>query len=266
MKRSRHDDNLAFRARTGQLSKVPYSKAPAATPYDSYRKKYRPAGPSLKPSDVPGLVEAALVDGPIKPGEAFEHLITVLCDGYRFHAYHFIVAPARSVGGRRRAVLLSERTVNGSVDYEKQEAYVQRLTDYATALGSPRVLIHSLSWCGDLPRLLWRMPALSFTWSMVNLQCRPESEQLRGQYLDGYALAFDRYKQGAIMKAIKCPPIETLASQMARVAQHVDRRGLIALTKPGDRMDRELEALCLLCLDEESERLKGADCATMMAG
>lgn len=252
-KHSRHDENLEYRARMGLLSKTAFSTATVNAWNAGYRK-IRPAGPTLKPSDVPALVSAALASGPIKQGEEFEHFLAVVCDDYRFHAFHFIVAPARE-GGRRRAVMLSERTVNGSVDFGKDKAYAQQLADYAAALGSPRVMVHGLSFCCTLIRHLVRLPANGMSWSNVNLQHPPECKKQLAKYLDGYALTFDLYKQGAITKAIKCPPIETLDKQMSRMAPHVDQLGRIMLTKPGDRMERELEALCLLCWDEERERL-----------
>lgn len=254
-KRSRHDENLEYRARLGLLSKAAFSSDPVKSRDFGYRKT-RPAGPTLKPSEVPALVSAALASGPIKQGEAFEHFLAVVCDDYRFHAFHFIIAPALA-GGRRRAVMLSERTVNGSVDFGKDKAYAQQLVDYAAALGSPRVMVHGLSFCSDLIRHLVRLPSNGMNWSNVNLQCPPECEKLRPKYLDGYALTFDRYKQGAFTKVIKCPESEALTAQMSRMAPHVDEIGRAMLTKPGDRMERELEALCLLCLDEERERLQG---------
>lgn len=255
-KRSRHDENLEYRARLGLLSKAAYSSDPVKSRDFGYRKT-RPAGPTLKPGDVPALVSAALASGPIKQGEAFEHFLAVVCDDYRFHAIHFIVAPARGAGGRRRAVMLSERTVNGSVDFGKDKAYAQQLVDYAAALGSPRVMVHGLSFCSTLIRHLVRLPSNGMSWISVNLQCPPECEKQRAKYLDGYAQTFDLYKQGAIKKAIQCPDTEALSAQMSRMISQVDEQGRAMLTKPGDRMERELEALCLLCWDEERERLAG---------
>lgn len=264
VKRSRHDENLEYRARMGLLSKAAYSSDPVKSRDYGYRKA-RPAGPTLKPSDVPALVSAALASGPIKQGEAFEHFLAVVCDDYRFHALHFIVAPARGAGGRRRAVLLSDRTVNGSVDFGKDKAYAQQLVDYAAALGSPRVMVHGLSFCSTLIRHLVRLPANGMNWVSVNLQCPPECEKQRQQYLDGYAQTFDLYKQGAITKAIKHGDSEALSAQIARMAWQKDERGRSMLTKPGDRMERELEALCLLCLDEERERLAGGYTTELIA-
>ncbi|WP_426237541.1 hypothetical protein [Pseudomonas sp. TWP3-2] len=264
-KRSRHDENLEYRARLGLLSKAAYGSDPVTSRDFGYRKT-RTAGATLKPGDVPALLAAALASGPIKQGEAFEHFLAVVCDDYRFHAFHFIVAPARVAGGRRRAVMLSERTVNGSVDFGKDAAYAQQLVDYAAALGSPRVIVHALSFCCTLIRHLVRLPSNGMNWSSANLQLPADDEQLRSKYHDSYALTFDRYKQAAISKAIKYPPMEALDKQIARVAPHAGEQGHITLTKPGDRMERELEALCLLCLDEERERLSGASDAELMAG
>ncbi|MBV4524371.1 hypothetical protein KVG88_30315 [Pseudomonas sp. SWRI74] len=264
MKRSRHDDdNRGFLFATGQLSKV--ERTGQTRNFDYFPKKSRPAGASLKPSDVPALVAKALAGaGPIKQGEAFEHFLAVVCDNYRFHAFHFIIAAPRSVGGRRRAVLLSERTLNGNV--EMASAYATRLVEYAAALGNPRVMISVLSFCCDLARCLTRSVPNSMEWADAKVQWPPECESLRGQYQDNYALGFERYKQASATKAIKCPPLDALAGQVAAMSPSIDGQGRVALTRPGDRMDRELEALCLLYLDEERERLAGDPRATLLAG
>lgn len=255
MKRSRHeDDNRSYLFATGQLSKV--ERTGQTRNFDYFgSKKARPAGASLKPSDVPALVAKALAGaGPIKQGEAFEHFLAVVCDNYRFHAFHFIIAGPRSAGGRRRAVMLSERTLNGNV--EMASAYASRLVEYAAALGKPRVMISVLSFCCDLVRSLVREVPNSMEWADAKVQWPPECESLRGQYLDNYALGFDRYKQASTAKAIKCPAISVLAEQVSAMAPSMDAQGRIALTRPGDKMERELEALCLLYLDEERARLE----------
>jgi len=264
MKRSRHDDdNRAFLFATGQLSKV--ERTGQTRNFDYFgTKKARPAGVSLKPSDVPALVTKALAGaGPIKQGEAYEHFLAVVCDNYRFHAFHFIISGPRNAGGRRRAVMLSERTLNGNV--EMASAYASRLVEYAAALGNPRVMISVLSFCCDLVRSLVRDVPNSMEWADAKLQWPPECESLRGQYLDNYALGFERYKQASATKAVRCPTLEALAGQVGAMSPSMDVQGRIALTRPGDKMDRELEALCLLYLDEERARLESGHVSTLLA-
>jgi hypothetical protein len=264
MKRSRHeDDNRAYLAATGQLSKT--ERTGQTRNFDYFgSNKVRPAGVSLKPSDVPALVTAALAGaGPIKQGEAFEHFLAVVCDNYRFHAFHFIIAGPRSAGGRRRAVMLSKRTVNGNV--EMPQAYAAQLVGYAAALGNPRVMISVLSFCCDLVRCLVRSVPNSMEWEDAKVQWPPECESLRGQYQDNYALGFDRYKQASTTKAVKCPAIDVLAEQVSAMAPSIDAQGRIGLNRPGDRMERELEALCMLYLDEERARLEGGHADTLLA-
>jgi len=254
VKRSRHDENLEYRARMGLLSREAFADS-APNSRDFGRQKIRHPGVSLKPSEVPQLVEAALAsDGPIKQGEKFEHFLAVVCDNYRFHTFHFIIADALKAGGRRRAIMLSERTLHGSTDFGKEREYAQRLEAYASALGSPRVMILSHSFCSDLPRLLRRVnPSMLF--SSILLQHLPACELLREKYRDNYALQVDRYKQGAITKDIKCPAMEALDDQLSAMTLSADEKGRIAITAKTCRMERELEALCLLGADEEDERL-----------
>jgi hypothetical protein len=253
IKRSRHDENLEYRARMGQLSKAAYSVSTVKI-WNSGNTKIRHPGASLKASEIPQLVENALAgDGPIKHGEAFEHFLAVVCDNYRFHTYHFIVAASRQAGGRRRAILLSERTLHGSTDHGKEREYAQRLEAYASELGSPRIMILDHSFNCALPREFRKMGS-SMLFSKICLQTRPACELLRATYRDCYAPYIDRYKQGIITKDIKCPSMEGL-SQVSTLNMSVDSEGLVELAAKNPRVERELEAICLLSADEEDERL-----------
>ncbi|QLG96700.1 hypothetical protein HZF02_32805 (plasmid) [Pseudomonas yamanorum] len=255
MKHSRHEENLAYLAKTGRLSKT--KKANQHDGYTDFReKKGRPAGVSLKPAEVAPLVAAALASGgPIKPGEAFEHFLSVVCDSSRFYAYHFIVAAPRGAGGCR-AILLSGRTLNGPCkDRAATLAYAARLVEYAGVLGSPRVMIDETSHCCFLAQALSLNLPNSLVWADARVQWPPTDETLQTQYLDNYALGFDRYKQALANKTVKLPEMELLVDQATAMAPRIDAEGRMTLNSPGDKMERELNALCLLYLDEERAHL-----------
>lgn len=255
MKRSRHDDNKAYLARMGRLSKTEMpARKDSYTPFSD--KKARPVGVSLKPGEVQALVSAALAaGGPIKPGEAFEHFLAVVCDSTRFYAFHFITAAPRAAGARRRVIMLSERALHGSAD--RSPAFARSLIDYSAALGSARVMIDETSFCCDLARCLVQEFPGRLVWEDARVQWPPSCEGLQGQYLDNYALGFDRYTQAMISGSIKHPLSELLAGQSSALAPKADEQGRVFLNRPGERMERELNALCMVYLDEEAARLSG---------
>jgi len=255
MTHSRHEENLAYLARMGRLSKT--KKANERDGYTSfYEKKGRPAGVSLKPTDVPSLVATALSSGgPIKTGEAFEHLLSVVCDSSRFYAYHFIIAASRGTGGCR-AILLSARTLNGPCQSRAATlAYATKLVEYAGALGSPRVMIDETSHCCFLAQALNHGVPNNLVWADARVQWPPTDEALRTQYLDNYALGFDRYRQALATNSVKLPEMDLLADQVKAMAPRLDAEGRMTLNSPGDKMERELNALCLLYLDVASAHL-----------
>lgn len=254
-KTSRHDENLDYLAMTGRLSKTERTRPGAGKTYYASEKKVRPAGASLTPRDVPSLLAKALASGgPIAPGEAYEHFLAVLCDSKRFYAFHFIIAPGLQ-GGRRRAVLLSERTVNGLChDSAVTQAYARRLVEYANALGTPRVMIEELSACCFLTQSLRHQLA----WTDSRVQWPPTDETLRTQYLDNYSLAFDRYRQAQAAGAFQHPLTDLIAAQSKAMAPSKDADGRVYLHQPIEKMDRELSAICQVYMDEENERLQDA--------
>jgi hypothetical protein len=160
-------------------------------------------------------------------------------------------------------MMLSSRTVNGSVD--ATSAYARQLVAYAAALGAPRVMIDELSFGGSLLRCLVREVPNNLQWTEAKMQCPPECEALREKYQDNYALGYDRYKQASTTKTIKCPAIESLAEQVSAMAPSMDVKGRIGLSRPGDKMQRELNALCMVYLDEELARLAGNPEGTLLA-
>lgn len=252
MKHSRHDENLSYLAKTGRLSKT--NKASQHYGYtETHEKKGRPAGISLKPAEVPSLVAEALASGgPIKPGEAFEHFLSVVCDSTRFYTYHFIVAAPRGAGGCR-AILLSERTLNGPCqDRAATLAYAARLVEYAGALGSPRVMIDETSHCCFLAQALSFEVPNNLVWTDARVQWPPTNEALQAQYLDNYALGFARYKQALATNMVKLPESEQLMVQASAFALKLEPEGWMTLSSPGSKMERELNALCVLYLGEES--------------
>lgn len=258
MKTSRHEVNLAYLALTGRLSKTERSGESALKPSQYPKQKFRAIGASLKSSEVPALVEAALSSGgPIQQGEQYEHFLAVQNDDKWFYAFHFIIAPARD-GGRRRAILLSDRTVNGLNDNHLQTlAYATRLTQYAAALGTPRVVIEDMSACCFLMHSLRHDLPKSMDWSASRLHWPPTDDALRAAYEDNYALAFDRYRQALAARSVQHPLPGVLADQVSSVSPRSDN-AVMALNQPLIRMGRELGALCQVYLDEDNERLEAA--------
>ena len=226
---------------------------------DSYqpfnrKKRGRPAGISLKAGEVGALVAQALsAGGPISQGEAFEHLLVVVCDETRYHGYHFIVAPAHVPGDQRRAMLLSARTLHGISD--QTDAYAKRLVAYADALGSPRVVIDPMSSGAFLIRTL-TFGAMShgMRWSCADMWSAPQDNQLRAAYQDNYAMGLARLKAGALNGVVHYPPINVLAQQIATMAPKKTETGQLYLNDPAWKMEHELLALCINCVDEDDDR------------
>ncbi|WP_085618839.1 MULTISPECIES: hypothetical protein [unclassified Pseudomonas] len=255
-KHSRHEENRDYLFRTGQLDNEKKSRPQGiwAVPDSEKRRVARPAGTSLVPSEVAGLVELALADGgPIQQGDAYEHFLAVTCDAMRFYTYHFLIAPG--AGGQRRAVLLTERTLHGNA--LEDQKYAAKLVAYASALGRPRVVIDRLSYCCSLARtLLLEMPG-TLCWRDANFGFMPHSEDQRRHHRDNFSLAFERYAQAAEAGAIKHPLKRTLEKQKMDAGPKRDESGIGYLAGIGDGMDRDMSALCMVYVDEEHERNDG---------
>jgi len=252
-KHSRHEENTEYLFRTGQLTNEKKSRPQGiwAVPDKEKRRAARPAGTSLVPSEVAGLIAAALAgDGPIQHGDAYEHFLAVTCDATRFYTYHFLVAPGAD--GRRRAVLLTDRTLHGNA--LEDQKYAAKLVAYASALGQPRVMIDRLSYCCSLARtLLLEMPG-TLCWRDANFGFMPHTVEERQCHRDNFSLAFDRYAQAAETGAISHPFKRTLAKQRFDVGAKRDESGLVFLAGIADGMDRDMSALCMVYVDEEHER------------
>ncbi|MFV3292436.1 MULTISPECIES: hypothetical protein [Pseudomonas] len=255
-KHSRHEENRDYLFRTGQLINEKRSRPQGiwAVPNKEKRRVARPTGTSLVPADVAGLVEAALADdGPIQRGDAFEHFLAVTCDAAKFYTYHFLVAPGAD--GRRRAVLLTDRTLHGNALLDQK--YAVKLVEYASALGQPRVMIDRLSYCCDLARtLLLEMPG-TLCWRDANFGFMPHNEDERQHHRDNFSLAFERYAQAAEAGAIKHPLKRTLAKQKMDAAPKRDENGICYLDGIANGMDRDMSALCMVYADEEHEHNDG---------
>lgn len=255
-KHSRHEENRDYLFRTGQITNEKKSRPEGiwAVPGKEKRRAARPVGTSLVPSEVAGLVEAALATaGPIQHGDAYEHFLAVTCDAAKFYTYHFLVAPGAD--GRRRAVLLTERTLHGNALLDQK--YAVQLVQYASALGQPRVMIDRLSYCCDLARtLLLEMPGTLY-WRDANFGFMPHAEEERQKHRDNFSLAFERYVQAAEAGAIRHPLKRTLAKQKMDAAPKRGENGIGYLDGIGNGMDRDMSALCMVYADEEHERNGG---------
>lgn len=250
-KYSRHDDNLAWKARTGQLKGRSVGRARAAGPVDAKYRAQRHAGITLVPADAPLLLQAALAsEGPIGPGDTFEHFLAVTNDNMRFYAYHFIIAPG--AGGPRRAVLLSDRVVHGNVLHT--ERFAHQLADYARALGTPRLAIDAISACSPLP--FWLKQIIpSQPWRDTSMSRRPDSDTDRARHQDCYTVALERFKRAEQAGAVRYPFQHSVSELIREAGQKLDHAGRFYLA--GIRtygMHPDLTALLTVYMDELSEQ------------
>lgn len=101
------------------------------------------------------------------------------------------------------------------------------------------------SHCCFLARVLNLSLPNRLVWEDARVTWPPTNEALQARYLDNYALGFDRYKQALATNAVKLPSMELLTDQASAMAPKIDPEGRMALDSPGDKMERELNALCL---------------------
>lgn len=253
-KYSRHDENLAWKARTGQLKgrlingRSGAATAPAA---ESGYRAQRKAGITLVPADIPALVQEALAaGGPISPQDDWEHLLVVTNDNMRFYAYHFIIA--HGAGGPRRAVLLSNRVVHCNVVHP--ERFTHQLAEYARALGTPRLAIDLLSFCAYLPEWL-RQILPEQPWRDTSMNVPVYGDDAKEKHQDCYTLALERFIHAQSTGAVRHPFERTIGELINSAGERRDSSGRLFLGGIQQHgMHPDLTALLTVYLDEEFDR------------
>lgn len=252
-KYSRHDDNLAFKARTGQLKgKLAGGRTTAAQVATALgNRPQRKAGITLVPADIPVLVQDALAaGGPIRQEDDFEHFLVVTNDNMRFYTYHFIIAPG--LGDPRRAVLLSGRVVHGNV--LEAERYTHQLARYVRALGTPRLAIDLLSFCSYLPALLKQILP-DQPWRDISMGGPVYGDDAQAKHRDCNTLALERFTLAQQAGTIRHPFERTVGELISNTRQRRDPAGRLFLDGISEYgMHPDLTALLAVYMDEEFDR------------
>ena len=250
-KYSRHDDNLAWKAKTGQLKGRLINGRATATAADSDYRARRQAGITLVPADIPALVQQALAPGgPIGPQDDFEHFLVVTNDNLRFYAYHFLIAD--ELGGPRRAALLSNRVVHCNVVHA--ERFTHQLADYVRALGAPRLAIDLVSFCAGLPRLLKQILP-GHPWRDTSMGVPVYGDDAKAKHQDCHTLALERFTQAQGAGAIRHPFERSIGELINSAGQRRDSAGRLFLGGIQQYgLHPDLTALLTEYLDEEFDR------------
>lgn len=218
----------------------------------------REPGSFLWPCEVREVVSAALArSGLIAPSEPFEHLLVLTEDTRYFHAYHFLVAPARCPGEQRRVVLVSERTVHMRLEmlgHSSTLDFTRKLARYAEALPAPR-LIQAGPCSGLVSRMLRERVSSNLLWRSIDLMFRPSGADTAEKFTTHYAYGYDRYCAARAAGTIDHPDIRGIDSARANIQMTQDYTGAQSIKRPDLMLGRDLTALAMVYVDEELTRI-----------
>ncbi|NWA11902.1 hypothetical protein, partial [Pseudomonas gingeri] len=214
---------------------------------------------SLKVTDGPGLASKALASGGlIGPGDNFEHLLVVTDDQFSHHMYHFIVGAPLKADGPRRTMLVSTKTLHGAFNvpgdkgadmHALNRGFATKLLSYATALGSPRLIVEN-AFLDQLLRQMshphaWIYAPLGGGWHVDG-----EDDEYENLGSFGYVL----YTGALRAKAIVAPAVDHLTKQTKDGRLVTSERGRIEFVDILKNMHRDLAAMALVFLEGEAAR------------
>ncbi|WP_122558503.1 hypothetical protein [Pseudomonas viridiflava] len=222
------------------------------------RPQPRDPGSFLWPNEVNEVVAAALSRSSlIDAHEPYEHLLVLTEDTKYYHAYHFLVAPGRSVGEGQRVVMVSDRTVHMRLEVMERCSsleFTRKLARYAQALPSPRLIL-----CGPcsnrIGTLLLEKVASNLTFRKVELRFRPGSAESALSYATYYDFGYGRYCDARQSGNVDHPDVKAIAQARANIQMTTDFTGAQSIKRPDLMLGRDLTALAMVYVDEELTRI-----------
>lgn len=221
----------------------------------------RPGGVALWAHHAKSVVAAAFGrTNLIRADEPHEHLLVVVDDGTYFHAYHFIVAPPRGPGERRRVLMVTERTHHFRIPLEDRDDsatvnFLRVLAQYAAELPNAQLIINKFGCCAVIDGLLTSRMSNDLQWRAVEMKFPPSSPELANEYSTYYDCGFTRYCEALREGSIDHPDLMAITRARVNVPVARDFTGKVAIKRPDLMFGRDITALSLVYVDEELRRI-----------